>query len=114
MSQGQPHSPRDVPLLQQEPIRYGDVFDVSGSLATSKPVAPRDASTMQSAENILLGQTQQGRPAAVMQSAAIGNERVGAVGHFDASDIPRDQGITVRETTIGVTNVITEEVGGQV
>ncbi|KAK9984221.1 hypothetical protein SO802_033746 [Lithocarpus litseifolius] len=49
---------------------------------------------MQAAENMVLGQTQKGGPAAVMQSAASVNERVGAVGHREATDIARNKGAT--------------------
>ncbi|OVA05444.1 Seed maturation protein [Macleaya cordata] len=56
-------------MRQKEPIKYGDLFPVSGELAT-KPVAPQDAALMQTAENLVLGQTQKGGAAAVMQSAA--------------------------------------------
>lgn len=69
---------------------------------------------MQAAENLVLGQTQKGGPAAVMQSAAAVNERIGAVRHRDVSDVARDQGVTVREVDIGGTRVVSEEVGGQV
>ncbi|XP_059439731.1 late embryogenesis abundant protein D-34 [Corylus avellana] len=110
--QGQ-QRPRDEQRSHQEAIKYGDVFDVSGSLA-SKPIAPQDASTMQAAENLALGQTQKGGPEAVMQSAAAVNEKIGAVRHRDVSDIARDQGVTVREVDVGGTRVVSEEVGGQV
>lgn len=40
---------------QQEPIKYGDVFNVTGELA-SKPVAPQDAAVMESAEKTVFGQ----------------------------------------------------------
>ncbi|KAG7014451.1 hypothetical protein SDJN02_24628, partial [Cucurbita argyrosperma subsp. argyrosperma] len=90
MSQAQPQRPAEE---YQDPIKYGDVFDVSGDLA-SKPIAPRDAATMQAAENMLLGQTPRGGPAAVMQSAANINERTGLVGHSDVTDVARDQGVT--------------------
>ncbi|GMY16689.1 late embryogenesis abundant protein D-34 [Fagus crenata] len=113
MSQGQLQRPRDYQSSNKEPIKYSDVFSVSGALA-SKPIAPQDAATMQAAENIVLGQTQKGGPAAVMQSAAAVNERVGAVHHRQATNIARNEGVAVSETEIGGTRVITEEVGGQV
>ncbi|GMN48822.1 hypothetical protein TIFTF001_018003 [Ficus carica] len=79
MSQRQPQRPRADQLPEQEPIKYGDVFDVSSELA-SKPVALRDAAAMQTAENMVFGQTQRGGPAAVMESAAAAvNERLGNV-----------------------------------
>ncbi|KAF8720263.1 hypothetical protein HU200_023920 [Digitaria exilis] len=107
MSQEQPRRPSG----QQEPtIRYGDVFPaVSGNLA-EKPVAPQDAATMQSAENLVLGQTLKGGPAAAMQSAATANERMGVVGHDDATAV---QGVTVSETRVPGGRLITEFVAGQ-
>lgn len=106
MSQGQPR--REV-----EPIKYGDVFNVHGDLA-DKPIAPQDAAMMQTAEASVLGQTQKGGPAAAMQSAATRNERVGAVKHFDVSDVTGEQGVTVTETDVPGRRIITEEVGGLV
>ncbi|XP_022991963.1 late embryogenesis abundant protein D-34-like [Cucurbita maxima] len=109
MSQAQPQRPAEE---YQDPIKYGDVFDVSGDLA-SKPIAPRDAATMQAAENMLLGQTLRGGPAAVMQSAANINERTGLVGHSDVTDVARDQGVTVTETVVDDQRVIVESIGSQ-
>lgn len=74
MSQ-QHQQPRRQPS-QLEPITYGDVFHVQGELA-EKPVTPRDASMMQRAETALLGRTQRGGAAALMQSAASWNARSG-------------------------------------
>lgn len=110
MSQGQPQRPAGDYV---DPIKYGDVFDVSGDLA-SEPIAPRDAATMQAAENMVLGQTQRGGPAAVMQSAATINERAGVVGHFEASDAARHQGVNVTEAVVDGQRVVVESVGGQV
>ncbi|KAH0978390.1 hypothetical protein GBA52_028109, partial [Prunus armeniaca] len=75
MSQEQPRRRPDQ-SSGQEPLKYGDVFNVSGELA-SRPVAPGDAATAQAAENLVLGETQRGGPAAVMNSAATYNERAG-------------------------------------
>ncbi|KAF5937404.1 hypothetical protein HYC85_024910 [Camellia sinensis] len=86
---------------------------MSGELA-SKPIAPQDAATMQAAENMALGNTQKGGVAAVMQSAAAVNERGGAVGHYDYTDVAREQGVTVTETVIGPRRIITETVVDQV
>lgn len=110
MSQPQPQKPAGD---YQDPIKYGDVFNVSGELA-SKPIAPRDAATMQAAENMVLGQTPRGGPAAVMQSAANVNERIGLVGHSDVSDVARDEGVTVTETVVDGQRFVVESVGGQV
>lgn len=94
---------------EREAIKYGDVFNVSGELA-SKPVMPRDAAMMQSAENQVLGQIQKGGPAAVMESAAAKNERAGHVNHQAATKFARNQGVYVSQTDDGVT----ETLGGQV
>ncbi|KAJ0110845.1 hypothetical protein Patl1_03356 [Pistacia atlantica] len=109
MSQQQPRRPQADQSPQQEPIKYGDVFDVSGKLA-SNPIAPGDAASMQAAENMVLGQTQKGGPAAVMQSAATVNQRAGLVNRGAVSDIARDQGVTVTETVIDGQRVIVEAV----
>lgn len=97
----------------QDPIKYGDVFSVFGDLA-QKPVAPEDAAMMQSAEARVLGQTQPGGAAAVMQSAATRNERSGLVGHRDVSDVAGDQGVTVSEMKVPGRRIVTEAVAGQV
>ena len=109
MSQEQPRRPQS----DQEPIKYGDVFPVAGSLA-DKPVAPQDAALMQSAETAVLGQTQKGGPAATMQSAATRNERAGLVGHTDITNAAGDEGVTVTETDVPGRRIITESVAGQV
>ncbi|WVZ55549.1 hypothetical protein U9M48_006195 [Paspalum notatum var. saurae] len=119
MSQEQPRRPAD---LQEEAasggqhggaVRYGDVFPaVSGGLA-QEAVAPQDAATMQSAENLVFGQTLRGGPAAAMQSAATANERMGAVGHDQATDATAVQGVTVSETLVPGGRIVTEFVAGQ-
>ncbi|XP_010552068.1 PREDICTED: late embryogenesis abundant protein 31 [Tarenaya hassleriana] len=105
MSQAQPE--------RQEPIKYGDVFNVSGELA-DKPVAPGDANMMQAAETRVFGHTQKGGTAAVMQYAAAINERSGFVHHGDTTDVAADRGITVAQTDVPGARVTTEFVGGQV
>lgn len=104
--------PRDEEQ-KQEPIKYGDVFQVSGELA-EKPVAPQDAAMMQTAEASILGQTQKGGPAAVMQAAAAFNERAGLVTHTEVTEIAGQQGVTVTEADVPGSRIITEAVGGQV
>ena len=112
MSQEQQHRPQQGDQL--EPIKNGDVFNVSGELA-SKPIAPRFAATMQAAENVVLGETQKGGPAAVMQSAATYNERAGLVGQRDATVADREEGVTVSESIdLDGNKVITERIAGQV
>jgi hypothetical protein len=115
MSQGQPRRPsgHEETSGEQGAVRYGDVFPaVSGGLA-EKPVAPQDAATMQSAENLVFGQTLRGGPAAAMQSAATANERMGAVGHDQATDATAVQSVTVSETRVPGGRIVTEFVAGQ-
>ncbi|OIW12661.1 hypothetical protein TanjilG_24594 [Lupinus angustifolius] len=107
MSQEQLHRP------QQEPIKYGDVFNVSDELA-SKPITPKEAAMMQATENQALGTTQRGGPAAVMQSAAAVNVTAGLINRDDISNVARDQGMSVSETKVGNNRVITECVGKEV
>lgn len=107
MSQEQPSRP------QQQPIKYGDVFQVSGELA-DQPIAPQDAAMMQTAEAAVLGQTQKAGAASAMQSAATINERAGLVGHDDVTEAAREGGVTVSETQLPGTRVVTESVAGQV
>ncbi|XP_058758961.1 late embryogenesis abundant protein D-34-like isoform X1 [Vicia villosa] len=107
MSQEQPRRP------EQEPIKYGDVFNVSGELS-SQPIAPRDAATMQSAENKTLGQTRKDGAASLMTSAAHKNEDAGFIGHNTATYIARNEGVAVSETYDSGKRVITETLGGQV
>ncbi|GMH20001.1 hypothetical protein Nepgr_021842 [Nepenthes gracilis] len=64
---------------------------------------------MQSAEAMAYGQTQKGGSAAVMQSAADINERIGLVGHLDGSYVTEELGFTVTEVDV----IIPESVGGQ-
>ncbi|KAL0371293.1 UNVERIFIED_CONTAM: Late embryogenesis abundant protein D-34 [Sesamum angustifolium] len=109
MSQGQPRRPQ----AEQESMTYGDIFQVSGELA-SKPVAPRDAAAAQAAESIVLGQTQKGGPAAVMQSAADMNVRRGVLSSDDVTDATREHGVSISQDDIGGHRVITESVAGEV
>ncbi|KAL8128854.1 hypothetical protein V2J09_018009 [Rumex salicifolius] len=112
MSQHQP-SRGEGEEHHQEPIKYGDVFKVSGELST-KPVAPQDAAMMQAAEARVYGRTKKGGPASAMQQAATFNERAGMVAHTDVSDPAGDQGVTVMVTDIPGARIFTESVGGQV
>ncbi|KAH7857195.1 hypothetical protein Vadar_010081 [Vaccinium darrowii] len=114
MSQQQPRRPQEAQQQrQQEPIKYGDVFQVSGDLA-GQPVAPQDASMMQTAEASVLGQVPSGGPGAAMQAAAALNERAGVVGRDDVTDVARDGGVRVSATEYPGTRLVTESVGGQV
>ncbi|GAB4855420.1 hypothetical protein Ancab_024047 [Ancistrocladus abbreviatus] len=98
---------------EEEPIKYGDIFaTVQGNLA-EQPVAPRDASMMQKAENMVFGKTAKGGEAAAMQLAAMQNEKAGFVGHSDATDsAPKGVGIT--EGDLADRTLIVETVGDQV
>ncbi|KAK7277859.1 hypothetical protein RJT34_22878 [Clitoria ternatea] len=99
---------------REEGIKYGDVFNVKGDLA-SESVAPVDAAMMQNAENAMLGKTQKGGAAAAMQSAATKNERDGVVGHDYMSSIAADGGVTITDRSdLSGRQVISESVGGQV
>ncbi|KAG8370213.1 hypothetical protein BUALT_Bualt14G0093700 [Buddleja alternifolia] len=113
MSQEQPRRPQEEEEQRQEPIKYGDVFEVPGEL-TKEPIAPGDAALMQAAEASVLGQTIQGGPASAMQAAATMNVRAGLVGEGDVSDVTREQGVTVMETDYPGGRIITEAVGEQV
>ena len=109
MSQGQPRRPQAAAQREnQEPIKYGDVFNVRGELA-NKPITPQDASIIQTAETEVLGQTQKGGTAAVTR-----NEQAGLVGHKDVTDITGEQGVSVSETDVSGRRIITESVTGQV
>ncbi|WOL03122.1 late embryogenesis abundant protein D-34-like isoform X1 [Canna indica] len=116
MSQGQPIRPSDQGSDQGDvAIRYGDVFPVTGDLS-DRPIAPRDASMMQSAESTVFGQTLKGGAASAMESAATRNEQRRAVGHNQFSDIAREKGVTVSQTDIPGEpgrRLVTESVGGQ-
>ncbi|OIT38324.1 PREDICTED: late embryogenesis abundant protein D-34-like [Nicotiana attenuata] len=96
-----------------DPIKYGDVFGVSGELG-KKAVKPEDAAMMQSAETAVLGKTQKGGPAAAMQSAANYNISAGAVQPGDVTDVAAQEGVTVTGTAVPGANIITESVAGQV
>ncbi|XP_060209335.1 late embryogenesis abundant protein D-34-like [Lycium barbarum] len=99
---------------EQQPIKYGDVFEVSEKLA-SKPMLPKDAATMQSAENKELGHIPKGGPASIMQSAAALNRRFGGVGRDDMTDVARNEGVDVsQEDLVEGTRIVTESVGGEV
>ncbi|KAL9239677.1 hypothetical protein vseg_013978 [Gypsophila vaccaria] len=61
------------------PIKFGDVFEMSGQMAR-QPISPRDAAAMQSAENRAFGKTIKGGPASIMLEAAAKNVESGLVG----------------------------------
>ncbi|KAJ0982282.1 hypothetical protein J5N97_010537 [Dioscorea zingiberensis] len=112
MSQQQPQRPQASDGNQVQPITYGDVFEVSGDLA-SQPISPQDAAMMESAETCIMGQTMQGGPTAVMQAAANWNEQVGFLGHYDTSRELSEQGVSVAETDLPGRRFFTEYIAGQ-
>ncbi|KAK7244316.1 hypothetical protein RIF29_39136 [Crotalaria pallida] len=108
MSEEQPRRPNH----QDQPIRYGDVFNVGGEFA-SKPITPRDAATVQSVESQIFGQTQKGGPAAMMESAAAKNERAGLVSHKESTHLARNEGVTLSDQgkNVGGNRVLSETLG---
>ncbi|RLN19318.1 late embryogenesis abundant protein D-34-like [Panicum miliaceum] len=98
-----------------DPVRYGDVFAVEGELA-STPIAPQDATMMQAAESAVLGRAPRGGTAAVMQSAARRNERLGVVARDEAATdgAAAECGIAVTEVRVPGARVVTEFVADQV
>ncbi|XP_049374526.1 late embryogenesis abundant protein 31-like [Solanum verrucosum] len=111
MSQQQPR--REQGDQAADPIKYGDIFAVSGELG-EKAVKPEDAAMMQSAETAVLGKTQKSGPAATMQSAANVNVSAGLVQPGDVTDVAAREGVTVTGTAVPGANIITESVAGQV
>ncbi|KAI5411659.1 late embryogenesis abundant protein D-34 [Lathyrus oleraceus] len=107
MSQEKPRRP------EQEPIKYGDVFNVSGKLS-SQPIGQRDAEAMQSAEDKTLGKARKDGPASLMSSAAQKNEDAGFMDDDIATNIARKEGVAVSQTYDSGKRVITETLGGQV
>ncbi|XP_057800896.1 late embryogenesis abundant protein D-34-like [Salvia miltiorrhiza] len=95
-----------------EAIKYGDVFNVSGDLA-AKPITPKDAAAVELAENLVLGENPKSGMATVMKSAAELNERRGFVRHDDTTDVVRDGGTEIAETTVVGHRLVTESIGGQ-
>lgn len=114
MSHGQPTRLQEE-INNQEPIKYGDVFNVSGDLA-SETISPQAAAKMAAAEFNVLGQAQRGSPAAAMQAAALINEASGQclVGRHGIAEMVKDHGIRVTETTAADRRVVTEAVDGQI
>ncbi|XP_051142733.1 late embryogenesis abundant protein D-34-like isoform X2 [Andrographis paniculata] len=100
---------------QPEAVKYGDLFDVSGQLA-SQPIAPEDAEALLSAEKAALGQIPKGGPASVMQSAARLNQQRGLLRDHDddTTIITPGQGATLAQSQLAGYHLITESVAGQV
>ncbi|KAE8038681.1 hypothetical protein FH972_011162 [Carpinus fangiana] len=63
---------------------------------------------------MVLGQTQKGRPAAIMQATITQNERANLIDHCEFSDVAGDQGVNVTEIDAPGRRIITESVAGQV
>ncbi|KMT10178.1 hypothetical protein BVRB_5g119390 [Beta vulgaris subsp. vulgaris] len=114
MAQEQPRREAVGPE-QEEPIKYGDVFYVSGE-AAEKPILPEDAAAMKSAEEIIMGHSPLGGPASLMRSAADSNVQAGLV---DPNSRQATEGIRVTEFepknhgTRVVTESVNDEVVGQ-
>ncbi|EOX94721.1 Late embryogenesis abundant protein D-34, putative isoform 2 [Theobroma cacao] len=114
MSQRQPRRPQGDQTSDQEAIKYGDVFDVTGGLA-SKPVAPRDTETMRIAENQVLGKTLDAGAAAVMQSAADVNVMSGVVCPSPGNKMVEREGVAVpKSRDLQGKVVVTEAIAGQI
>lgn len=116
MSQEQPRRPREKQQEQEDPIRYGDLFEVSGELA-SKPVAPHDAELMETAEKTVFGETQLGGTATVMRAAANLNVRDGLLDreiNDDPTKVSVAQGVSVTRTDVPGRRIFSESVDGQV
>jgi hypothetical protein len=96
-----------------QPIRYGDVFLVSGEVA-EKAIAPQDAALMQSAETAVMGQIQPGGVADAMQTAATLNQQAGFITGDDVTRLAVDQSVSVAGTRQPGRRIITESVAGQV
>lgn len=84
------------PKAGEGPIKYGDVFEMSGKMA-GEPISPRDAAAMESAENRAFGKTIKGGPASLMRSAAVINVEAGLVGPDEASPAFADHGMVEGE-----------------
>ncbi|XP_039136975.1 late embryogenesis abundant protein D-34-like [Dioscorea cayenensis subsp. rotundata] len=96
------------------PIKYSDVFNVSGSLS-DQTITPQDAAMMQSAETLTTGQTLPASAASTMQSAATRNKRAGHVTRDDISPAAAHHGVSVTQSDLpSGRHVITETVAGQV
>lgn len=113
MSHGQPTRLQEE--IKQEPIKYGDVFNVSGDLA-SETISPQVAANMAAAEFNVLGHAQPGSPAAAMQAAAMINEASAQwlVGRHGIAEMVKDHAVRVTETTAADRRVVTEAVDGQI
>ncbi|KAM4115952.1 hypothetical protein ACJW30_02G013500 [Castanea mollissima] len=101
---------------QKDPIRYGDLFEVSGELA-SKPVAPHDAELMETAEKTAFGETQLGGTATVMRAAANLNVRDGLLDreiNDDPTKVSVAQGVSITQTDVPGCRIFSESVDGQV
>ncbi|CAM8994728.1 unnamed protein product [Rhodiola kirilowii] len=101
---------------QEKPIKYGgDVFQVSGQLATELIPPPGDAATLQAAENLVMGQTYKGGPAATTQSAARKNVEAGHVDRGQTTEILKQEGVSsVPDTDVQGHRIVTEAIGVQV
>ncbi|KNA23750.1 hypothetical protein SOVF_022140 [Spinacia oleracea] len=109
MAQEQPKKEAGKPD-QQHTFKYGDVFYVSGQ-AENKPVLPEDASSMESAEKIVMGHSPYGGPASSMRTTAEANVQAGLV---DPNSRRTTEGIRVTESGDHGTRIVTESVNDEV
>ncbi|XP_021764266.1 late embryogenesis abundant protein D-34-like [Chenopodium quinoa] len=102
--------PPEVTGPYEEPIKYGDVFIVSGQVA-NKPILPEDAAAMEAGERNVMGQSPLFGPASVMQSAASINVQSG---YCDPDSNPNHEGVQVTESDMNGIRIITESVSDEV
>ena len=88
------HQEQQLRRPKEGPIKYGDVFEMSGEMA-EQSISPRDAAAMESAENRAFGKTIKGGPASLMRSAAAVNVEAGLVGPNDASPSFAHHGLVI-------------------
>ncbi|XVE77799.1 hypothetical protein DITRI_Ditri13aG0091700 [Diplodiscus trichospermus] len=115
MSQTQPRRPQgqDDKASDQEAIKYGDVFNVTGGLA-SQPIAPREAAIMRAAENQVLGKKLDAGAASVMESAANLNVTSGVVDRDQGNEVVEREGVAVSKSRDVRGKVVTEAVSDQI
>ncbi|CAN6558465.1 unnamed protein product [Malus baccata var. baccata] len=114
MNQEQPQRHRPDQSTVAEPIKYGDVFNVSGELAY-RPVAPRHAATAEAAENLVLGENMRGGPAAVSRQLDTTRALALLVTATPLKSPERKASPLLMKQLIPMaTGVVTEKVAGQV
>ncbi|XP_010679056.2 late embryogenesis abundant protein D-34 [Beta vulgaris subsp. vulgaris] len=102
---------RDAIASNEEPIKYGDVFYVSGQVLANKPILPEDAAAMEAGERTVMGQIPLCSPASVMEAAAAINVQSGSI---SPNSGPANKGIQVVETDMNGIRIVTETVDDEV